>query len=828
MSNQNIENSIKRISDEILTHLLAYREQHPNFTFRPRTSNKEERLSKGYWFQGSDYIFVALYNQGDSNNRTKTIGFVISFDKDGNVKDNFIEIVFSTVDEQLKPFYFEIIRRLGVDVKQDVFKYAIPYPDKSYIKNLNTYITSQKAIIDTALTEFGLDTHKRFKPSNEEFTEWLNNIQAIRKTLYSNETTISNMKKFEAVITELKQSLPNAGSKLAQFQVGKSGKDGKDSWLWVKDHLNIIGTEEAHYEIRAINNSKIVVDIHFEKKSEMIKFHTAFGEALPNRIKWIDWFEAKSLRYEEEFDINSPILIEDIKKALLYLDDNIGDKVRSIMRKNFNNLTPLNQILFGPPGTGKTYHTINKALAIIENKAEVELEKEERKALKERFEKHVESGQIVFTTFHQSMSYEDFIEGIKPLKPESAKNIQYDIVDGVFKKIANKAFYSLLPLESKQVNSEMPSFETLYSEFLSTLNKETIFKTISDYELKLIELKGTSIIVMFKWQNTAKTIPATQPFSITKEKIKQLFEAGLNPHDVKNLKLSFEPYFKHNLSVYYAVYRKFYEFVEKKVGDTTIQQIESSDTFGYEESKERWLLIDESQQKELISKSDNYVLIIDEINRGNVSQIFGELITLIEEDKRLGKGEALEVMLPYSKEKFGVPPNLYIIGTMNTADRSVEALDTALRRRFSFVEMPPKPDLIKTEGKLKSSEGIIGDINLVTVLKTINDRIEVLLNRDNLIGHSYFLNVDSEKALKETFFKNIIPLLQEYFFGDYGKIGLILGEGFIRIKRNENSKQVKFAKFSYDDTEGLHKRVYEIIPQAEIDIEAAINLLLHE
>jgi hypothetical protein len=175
MSNQNIENSIKKISEEILTHLLAYRDKNPDFTFRPRTSNKEERLSKGYWFQGSDYIFVALYNQGDSNNRTKTIGFVITFDKEGIVKDNFLEIIFGTVDEQLKPFYVEITKLLGAEVKQDVFKYSIPYPDKNYIKNLTTYITSQKAIIDAALTEFGLDNHKRFKPSKEEFSGWLNN-----------------------------------------------------------------------------------------------------------------------------------------------------------------------------------------------------------------------------------------------------------------------------------------------------------------------------------------------------------------------------------------------------------------------------------------------------------------------------------------------------------------------------------------------------------------------------------------------------------------------------------------------------------------------------
>ncbi len=129
-------------------------------------------------------------------------------------------------------------------------------------------------------------------------------------------------------------------------------------------------------------------------------------------------------------------------------------------------------------------------------------------------------------------------------------------------------------------------------------------------------------------------------------------------------------------------------------------------------------------------QAEKYVIIIDEINRGNVSQIFGELITLIEEDKRLGKDEALEVTLPYSKEKFGVPPNVYIIGTMNTADRSVEALDTALRRRFDFIEMPPKPEVIATKGKLKDDKGIIERIDLAMLLYTINGRIEILLDKD--------------------------------------------------------------------------------------------------
>ncbi len=202
-----------------------------------------------------------------------------------------------------------------------------------------------------------------------------------------------------------------------------------------------------------------------------------------------------------------------------------------------------------------------------------------------------------------------------------------------------------------------------------------------------------------------------------------------------------------------------------------------------------------------------YVLIIDEINRGNVSSIFGELITLIEKDKRIGEEEALEVTLPYSKEKFGVPQNLYIIGTMNTADRSVEALDSGLRRRFSFEEMPPVYDL---EGLNYDFAGIKAS----DLLKTINKRIEKLLDKDHQIGHSYLLKKigeDAEQKLLAAFYKNIIPLLQEYFFGDYSKIGLVLGKGFIRRKDWDNTND-SFADFDTENTRDYYVRdVYEII-----------------
>ncbi|MEG0696518.1 MAG: AAA family ATPase, partial [Algoriella sp.] len=233
-----------------------------------------------------------------------------------------------------------------------------------------------------------------------------------------------------------------------------------------------------------------------------------------------------------------------------------------------------------------------------------------------------------------------------------------------------------------------------------------------------------------------------------------------------------------------------------------------------------------SNSQSIILPPKPFVLIIDEINRGNVSQIFGELITLIEEDKRLGNDEAIEVTLPYSKEKFGVPSNLYIIGTMNTADRSVEALDTALRRRFVFEEMPPKYDLDELQ------ENLFG-FTASHLLVTINKRIEKLLDSDHQIGHAYFLNKD-ENTIITSFYKNIIPLLQEYFFGDYGKIGLVLGSGFVDLNKQDHENQSKsiFASFGYENDISAYeeRKSYKILGlnDKDFDFGNAIKLLMNK
>lgn len=409
--------------------------------------------------------------------------------------------------------------------------------------------------------------------------------------------------------------------------------------------------------------------------------------------------------------------------------------------------TPLNQILFGAPGTGKTYHTKKMAVEIINGKKE-----RDRKEINKEYEELIEAGQIVFTTFHQSLSYEDFIEGIKPETIDG--NVTYEVKDGIFKSICKNAF-------SKEITSD--NFEVVYQKLLDEIDNSVDNKLVLETLVHAKEFtiyKNSKNNIRFH-SNTEKANEAV----IKKEVLKHYLKTGEA--------LDWAPYTK---SVANYIIEK-YNYIQNEVIETK-----------------------------------NHVLIIDEINRGNVSAIFGELITLLEEDKRKGNPEHTEVKLPYSGNNFSVPNNVYIIGTMNTADRSVEALDTALRRRFSFVEMQPDPEILSDEKYEKYK-----DVDLKELLKTINKRIEVLIDKDHQIGHSYFIGIQGLEDLKRTFKDKIIPLLEEYFYGDFGKIGLVLGEKFIESVEN---KTVFPKNFEYEKDFLEDKKIYHFTSSKDWDEDA--------
>ena len=494
----------------------------------------------------------------------------------------------------------------------------------------------------------------------------------------------------------------------------------------------------------------------------------------------------------------------------------------------------LNIILYGPPGTGKTYNTVNKAISISNPSFDLN---QSRKVIKMEFDRLMNDGQIVFTTFHQSMSYEDFIEGIKPDLLEDENNqVKYKIEPGIFKKACAIAAYNCYKLK------EQPSkytFDDLYNAFIDSIqeqienNTPPVYKSLTGKETEVKEINTNDSIIA-----RAKNSRAKGSAPLTKENLQKLYDKFKNIEEITRLEqvkdaVQITP----RITEFYAVFNGLKSFEQSY----TPEIIDGDENFiepGESEIQKKYNAGIYDDAVTLYGRDAKpVVLIIDEINRGNVSQIFGELITLIEEDKRLGAGEDLKVTLPYSKQLFGVPSNLYIVGTMNTADRSVEALDAALRRRFCFEEMPPKPELIRTDGVLKVSNGNlsspIGDINLPRLLEVINRRIEMLLDKDHQIGHSYFISVESLDDLKLAFQNKIIPLLQEYFFGDYGKIGLVLGNGFVFIENEESTKQF-FADFDYADANDFSDRIiykiksFEIGTASDVTFSEAIKTLLNK
>ncbi|PLW66924.1 hypothetical protein C0039_19460 [Pseudohalioglobus lutimaris] len=376
----------------------------------------------------------------------------------------------------------------------------------------------------------------------------------------------------------------------------------------------------------------------------------------------------------------------------------------------------LNQILYGPPGTGKTYSTVEKTLEILDPEFLSE-NRSDRSALRARFERLSSSGQVEFVTFHQSFSYEDFVEGLKASTEDG--RIQYTVEDGVFKRLC------------------MPAVRSLDSSSLEA----GIQLSGGRYEIRFV---GNELVRIFV-ARTGSIVSFDK--SLLEELAASVARGEITTDDIK----------------------------EKRVFEKTDSKLEKFIVNGYPgilyELVERMISGDSTGPDDVTVPNGRRVLIIDEINRGNIASIFGELITLIEPSKRAGAAESTEVTLPYSKQKFSVPADLYIIGTMNTADRSLVHVDTALRRRFTFIETPPDLSLL--------ADITVEGIDIGRLLGTINDRIELIYDREHRIGHSYFLPLASEptiERLAEIMGDQVIPLLEEYFFDDWERIQQVLSK----------------------------------------------------
>ncbi|EPD5768387.1 McrB family protein [Campylobacter jejuni] len=456
-----------------------------------------------------------------------------------------------------------------------------------------------------------------------------------------------------------------------------------------------------------------------------------------------------------------------------------------IIKDNINNNISLNQILYGSPGTGKTYHTIDKALEILGENLE---SRDEKKA---KFDEYVKNGQIVFTTFHQSYGYEEFVEGIKPsLNSDENSQINYKVKDGIFKELCKKALENRDDIES-------------FNFYINDLKEKT--KEDANNPEKYFQLPNTKYSIQYRGGKTFRIkfddmSKNHKDYPVSIDNIEKLYKTS-------------------NIDeIYNSAYVK-----------AILNYLKSQGLKDYKEKDEKINL--------------PYIIIIDEINRGNVSKIFGELITLIEPSKRLGNEEALELTLPYSGEKFGVPKNVYIIGTVNTADRSITSLDTALRRRFEFVEMMPNSDLLnnvficKDVENPNEDEDYLGDDAktegyaeiLQNILISINKRIEFLLDREKTIGHAFFMSeavkfnknnwikpdeyeedwyVLSISKLKKVFQNKIIPLLQEYFYNDYALINAVLNDNGMIFEDKKDDKYLQ--KIKNLDSVNSERSIYNI------------------
>lgn len=569
---------------------------------------------------------------------------------------------------------------------------------------------------------------------------------------------------FKKIIDEFKEALTQETSILKDFSLGTY--TDKSHYVKISDHKNVIGTANVHYEIRSIK-SGLAVELHFEgndnNKNSFKKIQ------LPPSLEWFEWMSANSIRHKGFISKEEKDIVPQLISKLEVMENQIGDQIRSIMENENNSQIgksniKLNQILYGPPGTGKTYSTILEAAQII-SKKEI---KNYKKAL-EIFNANLED-QIEFITFHQNYSYEDFIQGLRPDVEHTS--LSFNRTDGIFTKIAVNALFEYYKLFQKKQREEIQNPKAIdineaYLEFLNHLEVGQEFDTRTGEKVKITGFTDRQNIEF-------KPIKGNRPYLVSGNRLIKLYKNFPAIEKIQRVHEDIRSAIGGcNASIYYVALREFIEYLNDYEVDDDILGAAEDEGFNYED-------IPYNRKKELLANTDlsdlrsirssevpNYVIIIDEINRANISRVFGELITLIEKDKRSHGEIPLKVTLP-SGEKFIVPSNLFIIGTMNTADKSIALLDIALRRRFEFVPMYPKYDI---------EDAIINENNL---LEKINLEIISRKGHDFTIGHSYFMGI--EFSLENTINNKVLPLMLEYFMNDHVEVKKILNNCGILLK----------------------------------------------
>ncbi|MEM9824277.1 MAG: AAA family ATPase, partial [Bacteroidota bacterium] len=458
-----------------------------------------------------------------------------------------------------------------------------------------------------------------------------------------------------------------------------------------------------------------------------------------------------------------------------------------------------NLILYGPPGTGKTF-SVEKIIEAFEY---------DRTEEETTFQELTEQGRVRFVTFHQSFSYEEFVEGLRPMTNDNesgqSHGLKYEVKPGILRQMANKAVISQLQedFEGNQLQ-HIGESSTVWKVSLGSRGKEEeVYKdciqsnTIAIGWLPGEDLHNWSKQDIYQALEKENTNGSDRPTNdsdtiykfVNEIQIGDVVLVFASVNSIRAIGVVTGAYYRDETKPNYYFHRRKVSWLKifdqpfeiLKYNDNvrlTLKTVYKLTRIEFSDIKEM-LQIDEAENKKPKSAALPHFLIIDEINRGNISKIFGELITLIEKDKR----DKIKVQLPYSQSTFSLPANLYIIGTMNTADRSIALLDTALRRRFAFKELEPDVEVIKNNDPF-----VDDDIDLALLLERLNEQITQKIDRDHRIGHAYFLDVYHLKQLKLIWYYQILPLLMEYFYNDGKAIASIVTSNFI----DENSAQIKW------------------------------------
>lgn len=487
--------------------------------------------------------------------------------------------------------------------------------------------------------------------------------------------------------------------------------------------------------------------------------------------------------------------------------DASDDRQKGKNDKMMNAAAPTNLILYGPPGTGKTFETANAAVNLCDG-----MLPQDREGVMRRYRELVERGRIAFVTFHQSYSYEDFVEGLRPETPStggtedgatSSAGFGLKVHPGIFRRIAELAG------ENRGRSSNAPTMDSSTKVFKMALGRS--WSEEGDLYLQ-DSLDGGFIALGWggdidwagpdyesfeaiknRWQRDHPEATGKDPNIEQLNALRRLMRDGDlvvisdGAHKFRAIGQVSGPYYFDKNADYHPhrrAVRWLWHGNESQQRDLIYgKMFRRQSLYQLDPEAIRWPALEQ-----LVTSSGDdfsggtpepYVLVIDEINRANISKVFGELITLVEPDKRVGANNELKVTLPYSGKSFGVPINLHIVGTMNTADRSIALLDTALRRRFQFREMMPQPELLPTN---------LDGIDVSAVLSNLNERIESLFDREHQIGHAYFMGCRSKADLDDVMRTKVIPLLGEYFYEDWEKLRLVLAEkvddgGFVRRRK---------------------------------------------